>query len=100
MIESHQKEPYQEFEEWQKSFYDDVYDLFARGDEYRGNIAFDNWEKRFIKFLEKRLPTKSEDFVRQTMTRGVVKTLSMTVVEYFNQRKGNAVRRIHRPINR
>lgn len=90
--DSHQKELYQEFEEQQKSFYVDVYDLFARGDEERGNIAFDNWEKRFIKFLDEKFPTKSEDYVKQTITRGTYKSFGMTVVEHFNQRKGNVVR--------
>jgi aminoglycoside phosphotransferase (APT) family kinase protein len=32
-----------------KSYYDDVHELFVHGDYNRGNIAFENWEKRFIK---------------------------------------------------
>lgn len=89
---SPQKELYQEIEEWQKLFMDDVYRLFLQDNEPEGNIAFDNWEGRFLRFLEKRLPTKKEDYQRQTHTRVSVKTIGMTALSFFNQRRGNAVR--------
>ncbi len=81
-----------DLEEWQKLFYDDVYSLFSRGDEDRGRIAFENWNQRFVKFLEKKLPNKLEDYASQTSTRSSARLLGMSILEYFNKRKGNSVR--------
>ena len=89
---SQQEELIHDLEKWQKFFYDDVYSLFSRGDEERGKIAFDNWEGRFVKFLNKKLPSKIDDYASQTATRGAARLLGMTVLEYFNRRKGNSVR--------
>lgn len=51
-----------EFEHWQKTFYDDVFDLFAKGNKERGNAAFDSWERRFIKFLSEKIPGILEEY--------------------------------------
>lgn len=50
------------FEEWQKSFLDDVYSLYARNDEKRGEIAFENWKNRFLRFLAEKLPGKDLEY--------------------------------------
>jgi hypothetical protein len=50
------------FEEWQKSFMDDVYSLYERDDEQRGNIAFENWKSRFMRFLDEKLPGKNMEY--------------------------------------
>jgi hypothetical protein len=82
----------QEIQNWQKSFYDDVHDLFARGDENRGNIAFENWDRRFQKFLEKQLPNKKPDYISQTKTPNTILLTGTTILDDFTQRKGAMVR--------
>lgn len=55
----------QEFENWQKQYFDDVYSRLEKGDEQQLRIAFDHWEDRFLKFLQSKLPRMVETYQRQ-----------------------------------
>ena len=76
------------FEEWQKSFMDDVYSLYERDDEQRGNIAFENWKNKFLRFLTEKLSGKDIDY-KQYLSKSVKpKYFGESSFQHFKQSQG------------
>jgi hypothetical protein len=77
-----------EFEQWQKTFYDDIRSLFEKGNEQRGDIAFKNWQNRFMRFLDERLPEKKNEY-QQLLSKSIrVKTIGVSPLAHFLQSQG------------
>lgn len=76
------------FEEWQKSFMDDVYSLYAREDEQRGNIAFENWKDRFLRFLNEQTPGKEIGY-QQYLSKSIKpKSFGESPFQHFKRSQG------------
>lgn len=80
-----------EFETWQKSYYDDVHNYFAMGNEQRGYVAFESWEKRFQKYLEENLPEKLEEYKKTTSGSPKIKTMGSSPLWTFQNWKGEKI---------
>lgn len=81
-----------EFESWQKTFYDDVYAFYEKGNEARGQLALTSWENRFVSFLAERAPSKFGEYTSQILRKGRVKYFGPTVLQNFNSWKGDIIR--------
>jgi hypothetical protein len=80
-----------EFEQWQKEFYDEVIELFAKGNKERGNAAFATWERRFTRFLSERLPERLEHYQSHKSNNKGAALTNLTVLQNFRRTKGSAV---------
>lgn len=79
------------FEKWQASYFDDVHDHFARGDQSRGEAALSSWEKRFTEFLDSELPSIKQEYLQHHRRLSRSALAMQSVLQNFKRKKGNAI---------
>jgi predicted nucleotide-binding protein len=81
----------QEFEHWQKQYFDNVDKHFAVENKPRGLIAFSTWEERFLSFLKRVAPNSVQPYQDRVKDRSLMDFNGDATHQGWKHYKGDAI---------